>query len=140
MVTQNNKINIIVADDSPTCVKAIVDILEVDPGFFVIGTYKNGLELVNSPILSKADIILIDIEMPELNGLEAAIRINYMFPKMPMVAVTMHQDELYLFDIIKAGFKAFIYKPNLPVKLHDVINLVMKNELMFPDDLKIVKA
>jgi len=53
-----------------------------------------------------------------------------------MVAITLHKDEVFLQDIIGAGFKAFVYKPEVASSLIKVINRVLNNEFVFPNNLK----
>ncbi len=130
------KLNIIIADDSRVFFEGIKFLVDSWADSEIIAGYVNGLELVNSPILASADVLLIDIEMPVMNGLEAARQVNIKYPEIPMIALTMYQEKAYLKDIIFAGFKAFIYKPDVPVKLLKVIKQVIHNEYIFPIDLK----
>jgi DNA-binding NarL/FixJ family response regulator len=101
----------------------------------IIKTYQNGQELVQSKNIHKSDIVIIDIEMPILNGLEAAKILNRKFPHTPLIALTMHKEKIYLDEMIKSGFKAFIYKPEVSQTLVDVINKVLENKFVFPQNL-----
>jgi DNA-binding NarL/FixJ family response regulator len=134
-----NKINIIITDDSPTFIAALSELLSTDPRFNIIDTCCNGLELTNNKNLIKAHLLLIDIEMPKMNGLEAARSINFKLPTLPMIALTMHQEKVYLADIVRSGFRAFVFKPEIPSKLLNIIDLVLQNKFIFPDNLKIDK-
>lgn len=71
-----------------------------------------------------------------LNGIEAGKKINFMYNGLPMIAVTMNQEDVYLKEIIGAGFKGFIYKPDVAKSLTDVIDHVMNNEFVFLKCLK----
>lgn len=126
-------IKIIIADDSPNFLEGLSLILSRRENIEIIGTYKTGVELVNSQYIHHADLVLTDIEMPEMNGIEAARRINYLMPKTTMIAITMYLEKAYLETIIEAGFKGFIYKPNISKELFDVIEKVLKNEYVFPE-------
>ena len=79
---------IIIADDSSLFLEGLNFIINRNKQFEVIDTCKNGIELINSPFLLKSDIVLSDIEMPEMNGIEAAKRINYLNPNLPLIALT----------------------------------------------------
>ena len=89
--------------------------------------------------LHLADILLVDIDMPEINGIEAAKRINFDHPSLPMVAITMHQDRVYLLDIVSAGFQGFVSKPEAAKNLFDTIDQVINKEFAFPDSLETKK-
>ncbi len=123
---------IIIADDSSLFLEGLNFIINRNKQFEVIDTCKNGIELINSPFLLKSDIVLSDIEMPEMNGIEAAKRINYLNPNLPLIALTMFLEKVYLRTIVEAGFKGFIYKPKVYIELFDIIDRVLKNQYVFP--------
>lgn len=131
------KKNIVIADDSPIFAEGLNVLVDSWPDYKIIEVCKNGMELVESTVLSIADIALVDIEMPVMNGFEAARLVNKKQPNLPMIALTMYQEQAYLKDIIFAGFKAFIYKPEVPTKLFEVINQVLNNKYIFPKNLKL---
>ena len=128
-------IHIIIADDSPTFLDGLQLILSRNNQYKVIDVCYNGLELNESEMLGKADLILSDIDMPEYNGIEAAKRINFRYPKLPLIALTMHKENVFLKDIVLAGFKGFLYKPEIAGSLYEVINKVLNNKFSFPEDL-----
>lgn len=130
-------INIILVDDSKYFVEGMKIILRNYPKCFVLATCSNGKELLESPLLQKADLILMDIQMSVMNGIEAARRVNYEYPNLPIVALTMHLEKVFLDDIIGVGFKGVIYKPEVSKKLNEVIPKVMNKQFVFPDNLNI---
>lgn len=134
---QRDVINIILADDSTSFMDGLELILAKSPNCVIIDKCYNGKELLECPNLHKADLLITDIEMPLMNGIEAARRINYVFPFLPMIAITMHQEKIFLQEIIMAGFKGFIYKPEVSHKLNDVIQQVLNDKFAFPNNLKI---
>ena len=137
MAKQREQIKIIVADDIPKFIVGIKMFIEDQLNYNVIGEAANGLVLVSHPLLMDADIILIDCEMPVMNGIEAAKRVNYKFPDKKMIAITMYQEKVYLNDLICAGFKGYVYKPDIVEKLGIVIKNVLNNEFDFTNDLNI---
>ena len=130
-------IPIIVADDSPEFLEGLQVLLSTSARYKLLESHKNGRDLIQSELLHDAKIIVTDIEMPHMNGIEAAKRINYRYPKILMVAMTMYYDKVYLEEIVSAGFKAFIYKPEIASQLFDVLEQVQQNKFVFPDYLKI---
>ena len=134
MIAEN--INIIIADDNETFLEVLKLILAKNKKYNIIETCYNGEELLECKMLHKADLILCDIEMPVFDGIEATRRINFNYPKLPVIALTMHIEKIYLTDIIMAGFKGFIYKPEIKDKIHEVIEEVLNDNFIFPDNLK----
>ena len=133
------KIKVIIADDNHTFVDALCTwLLEEEDQYEILDTCYNGKELLENSKLGYADVIITDIEMPVMNGIEAAMKINIIYSKLPLIALTMHKDKVYLNEIIGAGFKAFIYKPEIADCITDVISEVLKDNFIFPDDLKLI--
>lgn len=131
------KIQIIIADDNPHFIEGLRVALLKCKNCIIIDECKDGRELVESPYLHLANIVLSDIDMPIINGIKAAQLINYKYPNLPMIALTMHLDKVFLDDIIGAGFKGFIYKPDVAKNLNEGIHAVLNNKFLFPDNLKI---
>jgi DNA-binding NarL/FixJ family response regulator len=132
----NDKLKIIIADDNHTFLTGLQLLLKKNFTCEIIEACKDGKELVQSPNLSKADLLITDINMPEMNGVEAAKRINFQYSNLPMVAITMNLESVYLRQIISVGFKGFVYKPDVSQKLASVIHLVLNKQFVFPDNLK----
>lgn len=132
----NDQIKIIIADDSPEYIEGLKVLLLTSSKYQILDVCENGLELVQNPKLHLADLLLIDINMPKMNGLEAAKQIDIDYPHLPMIAITMYQDELYLKDIISMGFNAFVHKPETSNSLLKVINQILNKKFVFPNSLK----
>lgn len=133
----DNKIDLILVDDNQGFIEAVGMFLSIRSKFSVIGTASNGLELLNHPLLSKADLILMDCEMPVMNGIEAAKQVNFQWPYKKMIAVTMFDDQQDLIELLGAGYNGYIYKPDIATKLESVIERVFNGEFVF--DRKIGK-
>ncbi len=138
MVGDSEKIRLIIADDSILFIKGLLTLINANDNYEVIEIVHNGKDLINSENLNGADIILVDIDMPLVNGVDAAQQINFIAPHIILVAITMHKDIVHLNEIIQAGFKAFIYKQDVPETLFNVLDQVMKNNFVFPDKLKTI--
>lgn len=136
MEKTEHKVRVIIADDSRMFLDGVMAMFHSNDKYKVIEVFENGADLIASEMIHQADIILIDINMPKVDGIRAAQKINFQNANIPLVAVTMHKDEVYLQDIISAGFKAFIYKPNIAESLFTVIDRVLNDEFVFPANLK----
>lgn len=132
-----NKIDLLLVDDNQGFIDATSMFLSIKNKYNVIGTANNGLELLNHPMLFKADIILMDCEMPVMNGIEAARQVNFQFPHKKMIAVTMFDDQRDLLELLGAGFNGYIYKPEIATKLSSVIERVINEEYVFDSKIRI---
>lgn len=136
-MVDNKIINIIIADDSPVFIEALSFLFSKNQKYNIIDVCSNGLELVSSKNIYHADILLIDIEMPVMNGYQAATKINFNYSSLPMIALTMHSENVYLSEFIKAGFRGYIHKPDSYQNLFRVIDEVINNKMVFPKNIKI---
>jgi DNA-binding NarL/FixJ family response regulator len=87
-------IRTVVVDDSPTVLESIRRLLSVHPEIVVVGTASDGLEAVNLVEVVAPDLIIMDIQMPRLDGIQASRLIRERVPQLPILLVTSHGDEL----------------------------------------------
>jgi DNA-binding NarL/FixJ family response regulator len=132
-----NKINTIIVDDNPVFLAGLNSLLNRDSRFIVIEKLSSGKALLESKNLENADLILLDIEMPEMNGIEAAKRVNFKEPRIKLVAITMYQDKVYLEQLVMVGFRGFVNKSEVTTNLFGVIDQVLKNKLAYPSNIKL---
>jgi len=132
-----NKIKTIIVDDNSIFLEGISSCILDDDRFEIIGKFSTGAKLLESDELKYSDLLLMDIEMPELNGIETAKRVNYSHPNLKMVAITLYQDKIYLKQIIEAGFKGFVNKVNIPNGLFETIDSVLEGKFCYPENIKI---
>jgi two-component system, NarL family, nitrate/nitrite response regulator NarL len=101
---------VLIADDHPHARQAIMEMLEEDPSFLIVGQAKNGKEALELCEKLLPDILLIDIEMPVLNGLEATkiIKEKYPFIKVIILSVSDHIEDL--FTAIQYGAQGYLLK------------------------------
>lgn len=127
----DRKIDLIVVDDNPQYLEAVTMYISNKKKYTILGTALNGEELLNHPSLPKADVILMDCEMPVMNGIEAAKHVNCSFPYTKLIAITMFDDQRNLIELLGAGFSGYIHKPDLAKKLDSVIERVLQDEYVF---------
>jgi DNA-binding NarL/FixJ family response regulator len=129
-------VKLILVDDNIPFRTALKRLLKAQFGCEIIAEASNGEEFLKLPNLGAADIVIMDLMMPKMDGLKATYRINWDYPFLKIIAVTMHCDKVYLKDLIEKGFKGCIFKNNLYDKIHEAIEAVMDEHLYFPDDIK----
>ena len=103
-------VRILVADDHDIFRRGLKDLLTARPGWEVVGEAKTGREAVALAAQLRPEIVVMDISMPELNGLEASHRIHKAFPKIGILILTLHFSDQLLANVIEAGARAYIMK------------------------------
>jgi DNA-binding NarL/FixJ family response regulator len=103
-------LRILVADDHDFIRQGTCAVLERQPGWEVCGLAANGREAVARASQLKPDIVVMDMTMPELNGLDAAVQIKRRLPETEIVLLSAHQSEEVIRSAFKAGVKSFIFK------------------------------
>lgn len=101
---------VLLADDHRLFREGLRGLLTAQSGIEVVGVAADGAELVALTESVEYDVALVDIEMPVMNGLEAAERILASHPEARLVALTMHNDEAYYYRIVELGVKGFLLK------------------------------
>ena len=104
------KINVVLADDHVLVRKGIKAMLESDTQINVIGEAGNGVEALETAKNLKPDILVLDIRMPEMNGLEAAARLHNVAPDTKAVILSMHDSEEYVLQALDAGAYGYLLK------------------------------
>jgi len=122
---------ILVADDHDIFRRGLKALLVSRAGWEVVGEAKTGREAVELVEVLKPDIAIIDISMPELNGLEAARRIHRAFPKIGILILSAHFSEQLLVDVMEAGANAYIMKSDADRDLVSAVEALMDRETYF---------
>lgn len=110
-------------------------ILEQDENIKVTHEASNGKEAVEIVRTSPIDIIMMDIRMPEMNGIEATQIIRKEFPHIKILMLTTFNDEEYAYEALKEGASAFLLKTAAPEKLIEAVHSAMKGGLTLHDEV-----
>jgi DNA-binding NarL/FixJ family response regulator len=121
-----NKPRIIIADDHTLMTEGLRRLLE--PDFQVVGTASTGRQLIDMVDRVAADAVVLDIGMPELNGIEAARIINKSHPKIKLIFVTQQIDRHYVQAAFQAGAAAFVAKQSASTELQLAISGALRGE------------
>jgi DNA-binding NarL/FixJ family response regulator len=128
MSNEQSSIRVILADDHTLVRAGIRSLLEKGPQVTVVAEANDGRELLQSLQNHPADLVLMDISMPGLNGLEATARISREFPKVRVIILSMHQNEEYYWQALKAGASGYLLKKAATTELEAAIKQVMAGE------------
>lgn len=115
-------LRITIFDDNKNIRESIGLLLATVPQFEVVGSYCHVLDCIDDVRESKPDIVLMDIEMPGMTGIEAVVKIKKEFPHIQVLMQTVFEDDDRVFDSICAGASGYILKNFLNTKLVDSIN------------------
>ena len=120
------KIKLMLADDHAVVRSGLRMLLEAQPDMEIVGETENGLETVMRAQAIKPDIILMDVEMPGMNGIEATREIKLILPETAVLALTMYEDEQYFFEMLKVGASGYVPKRAAPDELVNAIRTVYR--------------
>ncbi|HRR71364.1 MAG TPA: response regulator transcription factor [Syntrophorhabdaceae bacterium] len=126
---KGKNIKVVLAEDHTLVRKGIKALLEELEGIDVVAEAGDGHEAINAVETSSPDIVLLDIAMPGLNGLEVASRITKDFPDTKVIVLSMHANEEYVFQSLKAGVAGYLLKDAGTAELELAIRSVIRGEI-----------
>jgi len=124
-------IEVVVADDHAIVREGLRLVLAAHPDISVVGEAADGHEALHLVELLRPHVVVMDIAMPNLNGLEATRQIKRRFPDVKVVILTMHENQAYFLQIVKAGATACVLKRSLGRELVDAIEAAPHGENYF---------
>jgi DNA-binding NarL/FixJ family response regulator len=119
-----DKLRIILAEDHQTVREGIKLLVNSQPDMEVIGEADNGGAAIKEVQKLAPDIIVMDISMPELNGLKATRKLKQVCPAVKVLTLTRHTDDAYLQQLIEAGASGYVLKQSAPTELIRAIRAV----------------
>jgi two-component system response regulator NreC len=133
------KIRVYIADDHSVVRVGLRTLLESEPDMVVVGQAGNGAEAVAGVQQRRPDVVVMDISMPEMDGLEATRRIRALCPDTHVVILTVHAQERYLFPVLKAGASGYVLKSTVDTELIDAIRTVARGgAFLYPSATRMV--
>jgi DNA-binding NarL/FixJ family response regulator len=110
MGDEEGTIRLLIADDHALVRSGLRSMLEREPGFEIIGEAEDGREAVELCRSLRPDLVLMDVRMPRMDGLEATRTIKQEWPEIGVLMVTMHENPDYMLEAIKAGAAGYVLK------------------------------
>jgi DNA-binding NarL/FixJ family response regulator len=117
-------IRILIAEDHSIVRAGLRRIIEDAGGIEVVAEAADGHEALEKVHDTKPDVAVVDISMPGMDGLEVISQLRHYYPKMPVIVLTMHEEEQYVFRAIAAGAKGYITKRSAPEQMVKAIHKV----------------
>lgn len=126
-----SKIRILVADDHTIVRQSIIGLIDDHPEFCVVAEVEDGSKIIDKYLKFKPDIVISDISMPRVNGLEAAKSLIARDPKAKIIFLSIHNTDEYIFKSYKTGARGLIGKDILKGELFNAIQTVANGGLYF---------
>lgn len=125
------KIKILFADDHGIVRDGLRSLFKSDPEFIIVGEAADGAEALNLVAKHKPDVAILDISMPNLNGIEATALIKKNYPDTKVLILTIHEDEEYIQEMILAGADGYVVKNAEKKEIFEGVRAVAQSETFF---------
>ena len=122
------RIRILLADDHAVVRQGFKMILSAQPDMEIVGEAGNGRQAVELAEQLRPDVVVMDVAMPELNGIEATRRLGESAPHTRVVALSMHKDSVYVREILRAGARGYLLKDSGAADLVSAVRSVASGE------------
>ena len=122
------KIKVLIADDHRVVREGLAAILKMKDDIHIVGEAQDGVEAVEKVRTLVPDVVLMDVSMPRMGGVEATRQIKREFPHIGIVALTMYDEQQYIFDLVRAGATGYLLKDSESSQIVAAIRAIYKGE------------
>ncbi|HBG08438.1 MAG: response regulator [Limnochordia bacterium] len=130
-----DNIEVLIVDDHPLLRQGLKTLLELEGGITVVGQASNGPEALRLAEQLQPQVVLLDINMPGMNGIEVAKVLREQQPETAILVLTIHDDETYVKEMIRSGAKGYLLKDAEPREVVAAIRKVAAGESVYPAEL-----
>ena len=134
-MSADQKISILCVDDHPLVRKGIASILATEPDLKMAGEAGNGHEAVEMYRTLSPDVVLMDLRMPDMDGIEATKQIRKINPDAKIIALTSYDGDQDIYKAIEAGVRGYILKEMVHTKVIDAIHTVHAGKRLMPTEV-----
>jgi DNA-binding NarL/FixJ family response regulator len=136
-VTTPLKARILLADDHAVVRRGLKMVLDAEPDLEVVAEAGDGAEAVERAVSEEVDLVILDVTMPRLTGIQAAHRISQRRPELRMLMLSMHDNERYFFEALHAGASGYVLKSVADRDLVEACRATMRGEsFLYPGAVK----
>lgn len=134
-----SKVRLLLVDDHEVVRAGLRMLFAAEPGVQIVGEAASGEEALQAVDELKPDVVLMDVALPGISGIEATRQIKEAHPKVAVLALTMHEDEQYFFEMLNAGASGYVPKRAAPDDLMSAIRVVDRGEVfIYPTQAKLL--
>lgn len=137
MATSKNKIKIVIADDHQIFIEGIRALVKDSDKVALVGEASNGEQLLNMLKTKDVDVVLMDVSMPTVNGIEATQKIKAGFPNVKVLGLTMVEDAKQISEMMKSGASGYLLKTTGKLELVDAILKVHAGERYLSNEVSL---
>jgi len=130
------KTRLLIADDHAILRDGIVSLLQQEPSFQVVGTAANGREVIDLVDKNEVDVCLLDINMPIMDGMEAAKLLRQKKPSLKIIMLTTYNDKEIISELVHTGVAGYLLKNSDRQELVEAVNKVMKGRHYFSEEVE----
>lgn len=124
-----SQIKLLLVDDHEVIRTGLRMLLASQPDLVIVGEASSGLEAIDVANTCQPDVIVMDITLPDISGIETTWRLKATYPHIAVVALTIHEDEQYFFEMLQAGAMGYVPKRAAPDDLIAAIRAASSNEI-----------
>jgi DNA-binding NarL/FixJ family response regulator len=135
MQTNAATIRILTVDDHPLLRQGIAALIGAEPGMELVAEASNGEEAIAEFKKHRPDVTLMDLQMPDMNGIECIIAIRSDFPNARIIVLTTYHGDMQVIRALKAGARAYLLKGRVSRELPDVIRAVHAGQKRIPPEI-----
>src|ERR1700691_5147861 len=135
MTERSGLIRILAVDDHPLVRKGIIGLVADEPDMTTVAEASNGREAIEQFRIHRPDVTMMDLQMPEMDGLDAMIAIRGEFPGARIIVLTTYAGDVQVLRAIKAGARAYLLKSLVRKDLVELIRLVHAGEKRIPPEV-----
>ncbi len=129
------KIRVLLVEDHTIVRKGLCSLLDLDPDIEVVGESEDGIDALKKAEELQPDVMVMDIAMSGLNGLDATEQIKKRFPQINILVLTMHENEEYILQTFKAGASGYLIKKAAPKDLISAIKKVFEGDRILSESI-----
>jgi two-component system response regulator NreC len=136
-----DEVKLLLVDDHEVVRTGLRMLLENQPHIKIIGEANTGLQALEMANSLNPDVVIMDITLPDISGIDATRQLRQSHPDLPVVALTIHEDEQYFFEMLQAGASGYVPKRAAPEDLLNAIQAVHAGEVyIYPTLAKLLVA
>ena len=122
------RIKVLIADDHRVVREGLMAILKTKENIEVVGEAQDGQDAIQKVRTLEPDVILMDVSMPRMGGVEATRQIKREFPHIGIIALTMYDEQQYIFDLVRAGATGYLLKDSESSQIVEAIRAIHRGE------------